>query len=537
MTAVNNKTKAEFSDYKIQAESEMTDMQKDFIKQTQEFQENFENHKIKINSRQSEYMNEISKLEKTVESLKKQSKTKRIGNIEFIEIDRLGTGSSGNIVFKGKLLDGADGRVCAIKKMPINKEDKDADGQVKDLVRAKKETQIMKSFSHDNLIKYYDSRYDEVEGYFYIAMQYCHSTLDAFIENNTHVSMRKGSSTNLEILDIIKQITEAIDYLHNGAKNQDGTNSGFSNVAHRDLKPQNILVGEKNAGRRDWVVVLADFGLSREMTEAKATKNMPASTTGNHGTEGWRPPKFMDKSLDSKSDIFTLGLLFHYCIAGDYSRYKSVKKKLKSGNSLMIENWDETSIRLNYSTCLEASHLTQLMLVKNALSRPSSKQILRHPTFWSGTDKLKFIEEVNSKVTVPKRANLAFKNLPAIEKALRSKFNINWQLKIPVAIKREIKNRHNGNFDTYILDLLRLIRNHSSHRKDVKTFNSHVNAIYKSHSPKVINSLDVEAGFDDYKYLSYWTQKNMFPSLIIDVWTALEPWKHELDLDKFYVDD
>ena len=132
---------------------------------------------------------------------------------------------------------------------------------------------------------------------------------------------------------------------------------------------------------------------------------------------------------------------------------------------------------------------------------------------------------------------MAFKNLPAIEKALRSKFNINWQLKIPVAIKREIKNRHNGNFDTYILDLLRLIRNHSSHRKDVKTFNSHVNAIYKSHSPKVINSLDVEAGFDDYKYLSYWTQKNMFPSLIIDVWKALEPWKHELDLDKFYVDD
>ena len=83
-------------------------------------------------------------------------------------------------MFSGKLLDGSDGRNCAIKKMPINKEDKDSDGLIKDLERARKETQIMKEFSHENLIKYYDSWYDEKESYFYIAMQLCKTTLNVF---------------------------------------------------------------------------------------------------------------------------------------------------------------------------------------------------------------------------------------------------------------------------------------------------------------------------------------------------------------------
>ena len=129
----------------------------------------------------------------------------------------------------------------------------------------------MKEFSHDNLIKYYDSWYDENESYFYIAMQLCKTTLDQFIENNSHVHLRNPpQSTNVEILDILKQITEAVDYLHNRVK----AGSGFSNIAHRDLKPQNILIGEKNTGRRDWVVVLADFGLSTEISNAKARSNL-----------------------------------------------------------------------------------------------------------------------------------------------------------------------------------------------------------------------------------------------------------------------
>ena len=235
------------------------------------------------------FINEVSALKASnaelkdkIHTLLQQSKTKTVGKMQFFEIDRLGTGSSGNIVFSGKLLDGSDGRQCAIKKMPINKEDKGHDGLIKDLERARKETQIMKEFSHENLIKYYDSYFDEHECYFYIAMQLCRTTLDIFIEEISHVPLRDHQrSSNVEILDILKQITEGVDYLHNREKK---TGSGFSNIAHRDLKPQNILIGEKNTGRRDWVAVLADFGLSTEISDAKARANLPASTTGNHGT-------------------------------------------------------------------------------------------------------------------------------------------------------------------------------------------------------------------------------------------------------------
>ena len=78
------------------------------------------------------------------------------------------------------------------------------------------------------------------------------------------------------------------------------------------------------------MAVLADFGLSTEISDAKARANLPASTTGNHGTVGWRPPPSWDKILNSNSDIFTLGLLYHYCIAGLYNGYQSVSAKIVS---------------------------------------------------------------------------------------------------------------------------------------------------------------------------------------------------------------
>lgn len=482
-------------------------------------------------------------LKDRIASLQLQSKTKTVGKMQFFEVDRLGTGSSGNIVFSGKLLDGSDGRDCAIKKMPINKEDKDSDGLIKDLERARKETQIMKEFTHENLIKYYDSWYDEHESYFYIAMQLCKKTLDLFIEENLHVAMRNPpQSTNVEILDILKQITEAVDYLHNRVK----AGSGFSNIAHRDLKPQNILVGEKNVGRRDWVVVLADFGLSKEISAAKARANLPASTTGNLGTVGWRPPLFMDKVLNSKSDIFTLGLLYHYCIAGEYGGHQSVKAKAMNGNSLMIKNWNDSHVRLNFSTCLDANHLVNLMLAKIGSNRPSSGQILRHPMFWSFSEKLKFIGEINSKLSLPRRGE-QMKDLPKdftnIERAIDKGFLIttggfsSWKQKLPEIVKKSVQTKKGKNsYDDTPLDLFRLIRNHSHHQNDVH-FSDNFKTLYENSAPEVVNSIDKSAHLDGSSFLCFWTQEKMFPGLILNVWIALEPWKVELKLTKYYSDD
>ena len=480
-------------------------------------------------------------------TLLQQSKTKTVGKMQFFEVDRLGTGSSGNIVFSGKILDGSNGRQCAIKKIPINKEDKDLEfSYIKDLERARKETQIMKEFSHDNLMKYYDSWYDEKESYFYIAMQLCKTTLNVFIEDNRHIWLRDHQvSTNVEILDILKQITEGLDYLHNREK----TGSGFSNIAHRDLKPQNILIGEKNTGRRDWIVVLADFGLSAEISNAKARVNLPASTTGNHGTAGWRPPSSWDKKLDSKSDIFTLGLLYHYCIAGVYSGYQSVSAKILSGNTLMIQNWNTTPVRLCFSTCLEAQHLVHLMLAKNSKNRPSTSQILKHPMFWSFVEKIKFIDEINSKLSLPKRAlarsfwvNHLPKDLPKdfveIERAIVKKVGIHsWKQKLPSIVNTDVQAKKGKNsYNDTLLDLFRLIRNHSHHKNDVH-FSDNFKKLYGNSVPEVINSTDKSAHLDGSDFLWFWTQARMFPGLILNVWVALEPWKVELKLTKHYSDN
>jgi len=60
----------------------------------------------------------------------------KIGNIVFNPRLKIGPGSTGNMVFKGKVVDDSGERVCAVKKIPIIKK--------KDLERAQEESRIMK---------------------------------------------------------------------------------------------------------------------------------------------------------------------------------------------------------------------------------------------------------------------------------------------------------------------------------------------------------------------------------------------------------
>ena len=45
----------------------------------------------------------------------------RIGNIIYNPGDKIGPGSTGNIVYKGKIIDDSGDRECAVKKIPIIK--------------------------------------------------------------------------------------------------------------------------------------------------------------------------------------------------------------------------------------------------------------------------------------------------------------------------------------------------------------------------------------------------------------------------------
>ncbi|KYQ93047.1 putative protein serine/threonine kinase [Tieghemostelium lacteum] len=79
------------------------------------------------------------------------------------------------------------------------------------------------------------------------------------------------------------------------------------NICHRDLKPHNILVFDRNCFEIDGVrVKLSDFGISHTIAKVKL-----GLETGESGTDIYKAPEILKSSkYSTESDIFSLGLVF-----------------------------------------------------------------------------------------------------------------------------------------------------------------------------------------------------------------------------------
>ena len=107
-----------------------------------------------------------------------------------------------------------------------------------------------------------------------------------------------------EVVDIGIKVAEALDYSHVPRSNDDSRG-----VVHRDIKPDNIMVLRDEDGLR---VRVMDFGVARIATEAQITK------TGTIvGTPAYlSPEQVAAKNVDSRSDIYSLGVVLYECVVG-----------------------------------------------------------------------------------------------------------------------------------------------------------------------------------------------------------------------------
>ena len=104
-----------------------------------------------------------------------------------------------------------------------------------DFERVGREMSIIQSLHHQNVIKIQDIF--ENEDNFYIVMEYCEGgeLFDAITS--------KGYYSELDAAKIMKQILQAVNYLHDNG------------VVHRDLKPENIMLLSNQSELK-----LIDFG-------------------------------------------------------------------------------------------------------------------------------------------------------------------------------------------------------------------------------------------------------------------------------------
>ena len=155
------------------------------------------------------------------------------------------------------------------------------------LARFFREAKVAANLDHPAVIKVSDVGQDQ--GRHYMAMEYVDGRdLKSLVTEHGPFSPRKA-------LRIIRQIAEVLAYAHD------------KGLIHRDVKPANILITEKNEAK------LGDFGLARlsredhEVTMAGTILGTPAFMS---------PEQCRGDALDGRTDLYSLGATLYFLLSG-----------------------------------------------------------------------------------------------------------------------------------------------------------------------------------------------------------------------------
>ena len=200
------------------------------------------------------------------------------GRYEILQL--LGEGGMG-AVYKAR-----DREVERIVALKLIRSDLAANPAI--LARFKQELLTAHQVTHKNVIRIYDLA--EADGVKFITME--------FVEGSDlrRILVENGKLPPEKAIEIIRQVCIALDAAHSAG------------VIHRDLKPQNIMQ-ETKSGR----ILVMDFGLARSIESEGLTQ-----TGALLGTiEYMSPEQSMGKTLDQRSDIFAIGLIFYELLTGN----------------------------------------------------------------------------------------------------------------------------------------------------------------------------------------------------------------------------
>ncbi len=209
-----------------------------------------------------------------------QIMTCTIAGYEVFLRKRIGRGAIGN-VYKAK---DKDGTIIAAKEVDNSRSERSA---VRELENAQKQSKL----NHSNIVKIFHICNEE-DG-IWVFMEYLGG------RDLKHYAREHNSELQKNRLELMIQICEGLNFLHQ------------SKIAHRDVKPENILL-EPIAEDRPIVVKLTDFGLAKFHDPQDTTSTMHTKL----GTENYMAPEFWIKTKDGKRrynksvDIFALGLTF-----------------------------------------------------------------------------------------------------------------------------------------------------------------------------------------------------------------------------------
>ncbi|MGB5113380.1 MAG: serine/threonine-protein kinase [Mycobacterium sp.] len=149
---------------------------------------------------------------------------------------------------------------------------------------------------HRNVVPIY-GRGETADGQLWIAMQYVQGT-------DAEAALQDGTMTPARALRIVGEVAAVLDYAHT------------CGVVHQDVKPSNILLGERPGEQER--VVLSDFGAAHT-----THSSLPADGAMMASVAYAAPEVITGQGVDGRADVYSLGctlfrlLTNHYPFPGD----------------------------------------------------------------------------------------------------------------------------------------------------------------------------------------------------------------------------
>ena len=148
-----------------------------------------------------------------------------------------------------------------------------------------REAETIANLVHPHIVRVFD--FDVANGIPFLVMDYCP-------EGTLRQRHPKGGHVQLPtIVSYIKQVAGALQYAHN------------QKIIHRDVKPENMLIGHHNA------LLLSDFGIA---ATAHSTSSM--STQVPVGTIFYMAPEQIQAQARPASDQYALGIIVYEWLCG-----------------------------------------------------------------------------------------------------------------------------------------------------------------------------------------------------------------------------
>ncbi|XP_036813976.1 uncharacterized protein LOC118942940 isoform X1 [Oncorhynchus mykiss] len=354
-----------------------------------------------------------------------ESKVYKVGNLTIVDDAEfyIAKGSDGTEVFLGLRDDGTE---VAVKRMTrLNYQ----------VLKNEEEFLRLPKLDNPYIVRYVDFAEDTIFGY--LVLQLCEYTLDEYIKDH----LPKDNPRVLK--EIVHDVLSSLGVLH----------SKDTNILHRDIKPQNVLIDVTGRAR------LADFGISRQLTTGQTTVK-----TRSAGTKCWMARETFDEDGDIRykrsTDIQVVGMLIYYILSGGhhpFGRGPRCESNILDGNYNLDHVVDEVT-----------NDLIEWMINEDPKKRPTVEETLDHPYFWDEKRKVEYLRRIGNEKEVGKYSDADPELLEALKQSAMERTFCQWKSKLPPDLIEKMDGRKP--YPENMLGLLRFIRNlHEHYAEDLES--------------------------------------------------------------------